>query len=75
MQATISNTQTDRITASNLKLGQVAAHNGQIARLAARNSQIFRLASCRLVANPKLVDLQLADAQLAGSHFRITRLF
>ena len=64
----MSNSQTDRITASNLKLGRVEAHNGQIARLAARNPQIFRLASCRLVANPKLVDLQLGDAQVYAHH-------
>ena len=45
MWATISNSQTDRLTACNLKLGRVAAHNSQIARLAAPNSEIIRLAT------------------------------
>ena len=51
--ATISNSQTDRLTACNLKLGRVAAHNLQIARFTAHSPKIFglttrRLAACRL---------------------------
>ena len=40
MWATISNSQTDRLTACNLKLGRVAAHNSQIIRLATADSQL-----------------------------------
>ena len=50
MWATISNSQTDRITACNLKFGRVAVHNSQISRLAAHNSKIIRLATRRLSA-------------------------